>query len=137
MTFRSRCTVFGQSSRNDANELARPLSVAVSAGEPVPEALNAKRPRGPPASCVCSRMSRFLRHSPPNLTVCLLISLVSEPTTFQVFSERSHGWLAEKPSSGSPSRPADADLRDAAGELVDVRAGNADVLARRQAVARR
>ena len=72
------------------------------AGFPVPLALNVNRPRGPPASCVCSSMSVFFRHSPPNFTVCLFISLVTEPTTFHVFSQRSHGWLAEKPRSGSP-----------------------------------
>src|SRR5438874_262876 len=101
MTLRSRCTVLGQSSRNEANVLAMfEFVVADSAGEPVPEALKAKRPRGPPASCVCSRMSRFLRHSPPTFTVCELNSLVSEVTTLNVFSERSHGWLPENPSSG-------------------------------------
>ena len=31
-----------------------------------------------------------------------IISFVIVAVTFQVFSERSHGWLAEKPSSGSP-----------------------------------
>src|SRR5919198_174331 len=101
MTFRSRCTVFGQSSRNDANEFARPLVEATSAGEPVPEALNTNRPRGPPASCVCRSTSRFFRHSPPNLIVCVCINFVSDDTMFHVRSDRSHGWLAENPSSGS------------------------------------
>ena len=68
-TFRSRVTLFGQSSRNDANGLARPLSVADSLGRPVPDALNVNWPRGPPASCVCSSMSPLCRHSPPILTV--------------------------------------------------------------------
>ena len=86
-------------------EFASPLNEACSAGDPVPDAVNANRPREPPASCVCSRMSRFFRHSPPNLIVCLFISFVSDPTTFQVRSDRSHGWLAEKPSSGSPNGP--------------------------------
>ena len=36
MTFRSRCTVLGQSSRNEASGFASPLSDAVSAGDPVP-----------------------------------------------------------------------------------------------------
>src|SRR6476659_7957766 len=96
-TFRSRCTLFGQSRRKDANEFASPLNEACSVGDPVPDAVNAKRPREPPASCVCSRMSLFFRHSPPNLIVCLFISLVSDDTTFHVCSDRSHGWLAEKP----------------------------------------
>src|SRR5438128_1726221 len=100
MTFRSRVTPFGQSSRNEAIELATPLSVALSLGRPVPDELNVKLPREPPLSCVCSRMSRFLRHSPPNLNVWLCISLVSVPATFHVCSERSHGWLAENPSTG-------------------------------------
>src|SRR4051812_43619326 len=105
MTFRSRCTVLGQSSRKDASGLAKPLSEADSAGEPVPLALNANRPRGPPLSCVCSSRSVFLRHSPPNLSVCLVSSLVIELTTFQVFSERFQGWLAANPSIGSPYVP--------------------------------
>src|SRR4051794_20604088 len=101
MTFRSRCTVLGQSSRNEAKVLAMfEVVVAVSAGEPVPDALKAKRPREPPASCVCSRMSRLLRHSPPNLIVCEFISRVSELTTLKVRSERSQGWLGEKPRIG-------------------------------------
>ena len=59
MTFRSRLTPFGQSSRNEAIEFATPVSVADSAGFPVPEASNLKSPLGPPASCVCSSMSRL------------------------------------------------------------------------------
>src|SRR5437899_1251116 len=101
MTLRSRCTVIGQSRRNEANGFARPVSEPVSAGDPVPEALKLNRPRGPPASCVCSSTSVFLRHSPPILIVWLCIILVTDVTTFHVFSERSHGWLAENPRSGS------------------------------------
>src|SRR5215831_20453895 len=98
MTLRSRCTVFGQSSRNDAKELAMlPVVDADSVGDPVPDALKAKRPRGPPLSCVCSRMSRFFRHSPPIFTVCVFMSLVRVDAMFHVCSDRSHGWLAEKP----------------------------------------
>ena len=41
------------------------------------------------------------QYSPPSLTVCDCSSRVSVAVTFQVFSERSHGWLAENPSSGS------------------------------------
>ncbi len=99
-TFRSRCTADGQSSRNDAIELARLLVDAVSAGLPVPDALKVNEPRGPPASCVCSSMSLLWRNSPPNLTVCVRSSRVSVAVPFQVFSQRSQGWLAEKPSSG-------------------------------------
>ena len=50
-------------------------------------------------------MSKLERHSPPILTVCVLSSLVSVVVTFHVFSERSHGWLAENPSSGSECPP--------------------------------
>ena len=104
MTLRSRCTTCsGQSSRNEASALATPNACStVRLGTVVPEVLKLKRPRGPPASCVCSSMSRLCRHSPPSLTVCVLISLVNVVVTFQVFSDRSHGWLAEKPSRGSP-----------------------------------
>src|SRR3954470_20945679 len=94
MTLRSRWTVFGQSRRNDANELARPLRDACSAGEPVPDAVNDKRLWEPPAFSVGRRMSPFSPHSPPNLTVWVLSSLVTDETTFHVCSERSHGWLA-------------------------------------------
>ena len=99
MTFRSRCTPFGQSRRNEAKEFATP-SDALSLGTPVPEVLKLKLPRGPPASCVCSSTSMLFRHSPPTLTVCVFNSLVSVVATFQVFSERSQGWLAENPSTG-------------------------------------
>ncbi len=101
MALRSRVTPFGQSSRNDANELATPLSDASSLGRPVPEALKLKRPRGPPASCVCSRRSRLWRHSPPSFTVWLRSSFVNVVATFHVVSERSHGRLGEKPSTGA------------------------------------
>ena len=74
-----------------------PASEACSAGDPVPERLKLNRPRGPPASCVCSRTSVFFRHSPPILIVCVAISLVSVVATFQVFSERSHGRLGREP----------------------------------------
>ena len=50
---------------------------------------------------------------------------------FHVFSDRSHGWLAENPSSGSRVA-ADVDLRKPAREVVEVGARNADVRARRQ-----
>src|SRR5215469_1643644 len=101
MTLRSRCTVLGQSSRNAANAFAwPPLIDAVSPTVAVPDEENAKRPRGPPASCVCNSLSVFFRHSPPTLIVWLLFIFVSDPTIFQVFSDRSHGWLAEKPRSG-------------------------------------
>ncbi len=100
MTFRSRETAFGQSSRNDANELAMPDCDAVSDGLPVPDAENPNPPRGPVVSCVCSSLSVFFRHSPPVLIVWLLFIFVSDPTMFHVFSERSHGWLAENPRSG-------------------------------------
>src|SRR5213593_440626 len=105
MTFRSRATPFGQSSRNEANEFARPVSEAVSAGDPVPDALKMNRPREPPASCVCSSMSVFLRHSPPTLIVCVAFSFVSVVATFHVFSERSHGRLGEYPRMGSVYPP--------------------------------
>ncbi len=85
--------------------LAGPLSVFDSLARPVPEALNANRPRGPPASWVCSSMSSFDRHSPPTLTVCDASSRVNVEVKFQVFSDRSHGWLAENPRSGSPWLP--------------------------------
>src|SRR5262245_7515513 len=104
MTLRSRRTVFGQSSRNDASELARPVVDADSAGEPVPDALKMNCPRGPPASCVCRSISVFFRHSPPNLMVCVFISFVTDETTFHVRPQRSHGWLAEKPKR-SPLSP--------------------------------
>ena len=94
-------TPFGQSSRNDANELATPVSVAVSLGSPVPDAMKLKWPRGPPASCVCSSMSRLCRHSPPILIVWFRTSLVTVVAMFHVSSERSHGWLAENPSTGA------------------------------------
>ena len=82
-------------------ELATPLSVPLSPGSPVPEALKLNRPRGPPASCVCSSRSRLCRHSPPTFTVWLPMSLVTVVAMFHVFSERSHGRLGEKPSTGS------------------------------------
>src|SRR5438128_2101888 len=105
MTFRSRATPFGQSSRKAANEFARPVRDAVSAGEPVPEALKMKRPRDPPASCVCNSMSVFLRHSPPILIVCVAFNFVRVVATFHVFSERSHGRLGENPRIGSVYPP--------------------------------
>ena len=46
-------------------------------------------------------MSSLCRYSPPTFTVCDCSSFVSTPLKFQVFSDRSHGWLAEKPSTGS------------------------------------
>ena len=101
MTFRSRVTPFGQSSRNDANELATPVSDDASVGRPVPDALKLNRPREPPASCVCSSMSRLCRHSPPIFTVWLRTSLVTVVATFHVVSDRSHGRLGEKPSTGA------------------------------------
>src|SRR5215470_10089418 len=92
MTFRSRCTVLGQSSRNDANAFAwPPLIAAVSPTVAVPDEENAKRPRGPPASCVWSSLSVFFRHSPPAFIVWLLFIFVSVVTMSHVFSERSHG----------------------------------------------
>src|SRR5262249_52712683 len=100
MTFRSRDTAFGQSSRNDAKELAMPDCEAGSDGLPVPDAANPNPPRGPVGSCVCRSLSVFFRHSPPILMVWLLFIFVSDPTMFHVFSERSHGWLAENPRSG-------------------------------------
>ena len=45
-------------------------------------------------------MSVLLRYSPPIFTVCAVISRVIDPAMFQVFSQRSHGWLAENPSTG-------------------------------------
>ena len=50
-------------------ELATLVSVAASLGSPVPSESNLKLPLGPPASCVCSNMSRLCRHSPPSFTV--------------------------------------------------------------------
>ena len=100
ITFRSRATPFGQSSRNAPSEFAMPVSDAASAGDPVPAALKMKRPRGPPASCVCSRTSLLLRHSPPILSVCVPFTCVSVVARCHVFSERSHGRLGENPSSG-------------------------------------
>ena len=99
-TFRSRDTADGQSSRNDAIELARLFVDALSAGLPVPEALKVNPPRGPAASWVCSSMSLLWRSSVPSLMVCELSSRVSVAVPFQVFSQRSQGWLAEEPSSG-------------------------------------
>src|SRR5689334_23001681 len=100
MTFRSRDTELGQSSRNDANELAMPDCDAVSDKLPVPDAENANPPRGPEVSCVCSSLSVFFRNSPPVLIVWFALIFVSVDTKFHVFSDRSHGWLAEKPSIG-------------------------------------
>src|SRR5215831_8922883 len=100
MTLRSRWTTRGQSRRNEASEFASPVVDAGSAGLPVPDAENVKLPRGPPASCVCSSLSVFFRHSPPILIVWFFSSFVSDDTMFHVFSERSHGWLAENPSCG-------------------------------------
>src|SRR5438093_1879576 len=99
ITFRSRVTPLGQSRRNAANELAIPLSDADSLGDPVPPEMKLNRPRGPPASCVCSSTSVFFRHSPPILTVCVCISLVIDVAMFHVFSERSHGRLGENPKN--------------------------------------
>ena len=103
MTFRSRATPLGQSSRNEAKEFASRQRCA-SRGDPVPEALKLNRPRGPPASCVCSRTSAFFRHSPPIFSVCVAFTLVNVVATFHVFSERSHGWLGEKPRADRCSR---------------------------------
>ena len=80
-TFRSRRTVAGQSSRKAANAFACPVVDAGSAGLPVPFAEKMNSPRDPPASCVCSSMSVFLRNSPPYLNVCLSISRVIVPAT--------------------------------------------------------
>ena len=82
----------------------------------------------------------FFRHSPPNLIVCLFISLVSDrhdvPGLLRPIP-RLAGREAQQRIAKRAAAAADADLRDAARVLVEVRAGDADVLARRQAVARR
>ena len=62
-------------------------------------------PRTPPASWICSRKSLLWRTSVPTLSVWLPAIFVSMPTTLMVVSLRSHGRLAEKPTSGSVKPP--------------------------------
>ncbi len=100
VTFRSRCTSEGASSRNAANAFAKPAVAAASVGIDVCGARNWNCPRGPPLSCVCSRKSRVCRKSSPTLIVWLPFTFVKTVANWIVRSERSHGRLPEKPTNG-------------------------------------
>ena len=94
--------MFGQSSRNDANELAMLVVDAALGG-----VAGAGGVEGEPAA----RSAGILRLQQHVAVVAALAADLdrvraasawsASPSTFQVFSERSHGWLAENPSTGS------------------------------------
>ena len=139
MTFRSRWTVFGQSRRNDGKRIGQPAQRCLFRGRP-----GARGGEREPAA----RAAGILRLQQD---VAVLPPLAAELDRVLVhqLGQRSHdvpgrlgpiprlaGREAKQRIAKRAAAAADADLRDAARVLVQVRAGNADVGARRQTVAR-
>ena len=68
MTLRSRCTRARPVEQERRHRVGHAAERGGLGRQRRCRGVKLNRPRGPPASCVCSSMSRLCRHSPPNFT---------------------------------------------------------------------